>query len=96
MSYLYENHMGGWYTTEDELTYDELHCETCNDSDYPIGEYTTNAERILLLVNSDLIGCDLDCVDCSCIDETPIGDFCRAYETMIEEIRRVCSEHPSD
>ena len=26
MPYYYENHMGGWYTSEYELDYDDLYC----------------------------------------------------------------------
>lgn len=31
--YLYESHLGGYYTSEDEIPYEDLYCETCGDSD---------------------------------------------------------------
>ena len=42
--YLYESHLGGLYTTEDVLSYDELYCETCGDSDWGLGEFETLEE----------------------------------------------------
>ena len=39
MPYYYENHMGGWYTSEYELDYDDLYCEECGDSDWELGWY---------------------------------------------------------
>ena len=39
MPYYYENHMGGWYTSEEELDYEDLYCETCGESDYCLGWY---------------------------------------------------------
>lgn len=31
--YLYESHLGGYFITEDEVSYEDLYCETCGDSD---------------------------------------------------------------
>lgn len=42
--YLYESHMGGLYTTDEEMDYDWLYCETCGDSDEYWGEFTTKSE----------------------------------------------------
>lgn len=42
--YLYESHMGGFYTTEDQQSYDDLYCETCGDSDWELGEFETLEE----------------------------------------------------
>lgn len=41
MSYLYENHMGGLYTSDYYIDPDELYCEQCGDSDWLLGEYET-------------------------------------------------------
>lgn len=35
--YFYESHMGGIYATDKELSYEEIYCEGCGDSDWPIG-----------------------------------------------------------
>lgn len=36
--YIYSDHLGGGlYTTDEPLTYEELYCETCGDSDQYIG-----------------------------------------------------------
>ena len=42
--YLYESHMGGLYTSENELDYEYLYCEQCGDSDWLIGEFDTIEE----------------------------------------------------
>lgn len=33
MTYVYESHLGGLYTSDYELDYDDLYCEQCGDSD---------------------------------------------------------------
>lgn len=47
--YIYDGHMGGLYVSDEALEYEQLHCETCGDSDTLIG-YVDNrkdAERLL-------------------------------------------------
>ena len=44
MPYYYENHMGGWYTSEEELDYDDLYCETCGESDWCLGWYENDED----------------------------------------------------
>lgn len=39
--YVYESHLGGLYTSDDYIPFDELYCEQCGDSDYEIGEFDT-------------------------------------------------------
>lgn len=36
--------MGGLYTNENELNYENLYCEQCGDSDWLIGEFNTIKE----------------------------------------------------
>ena len=47
--YIYENHMGGLFTSERELSYEECYCENCGDSDCLIGEADTREEAWSLL-----------------------------------------------
>ena len=42
--YLYESHMGGLYSTQEEQEFEDLYCEQCGDSDWFIGEYETLGE----------------------------------------------------
>lgn len=35
--YIYENHLGGLFSSERELDFDEIYCEDCGDSDTLIG-----------------------------------------------------------
>ena len=42
--YIYENHMGGLFASDRELSYEECYCETCGDSDWLIGEADTREE----------------------------------------------------
>lgn len=37
MPYIYESHMGGLYTEDEPLSYDEEYCEECGDSDSLLG-----------------------------------------------------------
>ena len=41
MKYLYNSHLGGLYTSDEELDYDYLYCEQCGDSDELIGSFST-------------------------------------------------------
>lgn len=43
--YLYESHLGGYYTSEDEIPYEDLYCETCGDSDQYL--YSGTEEEII-------------------------------------------------
>ena len=42
--FIYESHMGGLYTSSEELDWDMLYCETCGDYDWLIGEADTKEE----------------------------------------------------
>ncbi|MBC5688099.1 hypothetical protein H8S37_04015 [Mediterraneibacter sp. NSJ-55] len=47
--YIYESHMGGLFTSDQELDVEECHCETCGDYDWLIGEADTKEEAWELL-----------------------------------------------
>lgn len=49
--YIYEHHMGGLYTSNSVLDYDERYCEQCGDSDWLVGYAATRAEAWELLKN---------------------------------------------
>lgn len=38
---VYENHMGGIYFDDDVLSFDDLYCEQCGDSDWHLGHADT-------------------------------------------------------
>lgn len=42
--HVYENHLGGYYTTEHRLTYEEEYCEQCGDSDWYLGQVANEKE----------------------------------------------------
>lgn len=50
--YIYQSHMGGLYTSDDELDYEQTYCETCGDSDWLIG-YTETREEAWDLLKDD-------------------------------------------
>ena len=54
--YVYESHLGGLYTSDDYIPYDELHCELCGDSDWCLGCY--NTFRKFIESNADIIDAD--------------------------------------
>lgn len=47
--YIYQSHMGGLYTSDDELDYEQTYCEICRDSDWLIGYAETREEAWELL-----------------------------------------------
>ena len=47
--YIYESHMGGLYTSDDPLDYEDLYCEECGDSDWLVGYANTREEAWNLL-----------------------------------------------
>ena len=56
--YIYESHMGGLYTSDRVLEYEEIYCEQCGDTDWLIG-YAESKEDAwnLLKDNTDIDGC---------------------------------------
>ena len=88
--YLYENHMGGIYTSEEIIDYNDLYCEECGDSDRFIGkvEEDDSIEQVFDLVN-DYCGIDLcewadhnvdgechgDCSNCALYNYS--GGYCK-------------------
>lgn len=54
--YVYENHLGGLYTSDDYIPSNELYCEQCGDSDWCLGCYNTFREFIES--NADIIDAD--------------------------------------
>ena len=49
--YIYESHLGGLYTSDEYLDYDDLYCEQCGDSDWLIGYADTRKEAWNLLTD---------------------------------------------
>lgn len=47
--YIYESHMGGLYTLDEQADFDFLYCEQCGDSDWEIGYAETREEAWALL-----------------------------------------------
>lgn len=56
--YIYESHLSGLYTSDDNLDFDELYCEKCGDSDWLIGEANTQAEAWELLKELVNLNCN--------------------------------------
>jgi DNA-directed RNA polymerase subunit M/transcription elongation factor TFIIS len=47
--YIYEGHLGSLYTSDRELDWDEIYCETCNDSDWLLGYAETKEDAWKIL-----------------------------------------------
>ena len=47
--YVYESHLGSLFTSSYILDHDETYCETCNDSDWLLGEASNRTEAWDLL-----------------------------------------------
>ena len=48
--YIYENHMGGLYSSDYQLDFDDLYCEQCGDSDTHLGHADTWEEVLPMLM----------------------------------------------
>lgn len=42
--YIYESHLGRLYTSDERLSFEELYCEACGDSDHLLGYAETREE----------------------------------------------------
>ena len=51
--YVYESHLGGLYTSNEPLDYEDLYCETCGDSDWELGDFNNFKEFYDVLINDD-------------------------------------------
>lgn len=51
--YIYKNHMGGLFTVDEPLSYEECYCETCGDFDWLIGEADTREKALESLKDED-------------------------------------------
>ena len=47
--YIYEGHLGGLYTSEEPIEYEDLYCEECGDSDNLLGYAETRKDAWNLL-----------------------------------------------
>lgn len=63
--YLYESHLGGYYTAQKKYDRKELYCEQCGDSDWFLGSFSTPKELW------DIVRGDVDVDGC--------GGICLAY-----------------
>lgn len=46
MKYWYESCVGTLYSSDVELSYDEMYCDSCGDSSIYIGEFATEEEAV--------------------------------------------------
>lgn len=49
--YIYENHLGGYYTSDTMCDHEEMYCEQCGDSDTYLGEASSKKAIRKLLGN---------------------------------------------
>ncbi|MCD7725852.1 MAG: hypothetical protein LUI12_09965 [Clostridiales bacterium] len=47
--YIYESHLGGYFTSTEEIDFEYLHCEECGDCDWLVGQASNRAEAKALL-----------------------------------------------
>lgn len=62
--YIYEGHLGGLYTSDYALDYDDLYCEQCGDSDWCIGYAETRADAWELLKDETDTFDETLCINC--------------------------------
>lgn len=67
--YIYKSHLGSLYTSDSELSLDEVYCEQCGDYDWLIGYAATRSEAW------DLLKDDVDINYCGGWDFSYVQDF---------------------
>lgn len=82
--YIYENHMGGLYSSDYQLDFDDLYCEQCGDSDWELGNYETPEELWEDIKPYDLccIGCKKEDIceeDCELVEESNYSSYDLLY-----------------
>lgn len=67
MPYLYESHLGGFYSVDEPQDSDDLYCEQCGDSDWELGEYETLQDAWDILKDkTSIFGTGGYCLDLTC------------------------------
>ena len=66
--FIYESHMGGFFASEEELSYEECSCEVCGDRDWLVGKAETKEEA-------------RDLIEGSCVDygQEEVDEFLKEY-----------------
>lgn len=78
--YIYESHLGGLYTSYDELDYEDTYCETCGDSDWCLGYASTKEEAWDLLKDDTNTFDESLCEKCS---HSKDYDYCNECENWL-------------
>lgn len=96
--YIYESHMGGLYSTENQLTIEEQHCDCCGDYDWYVCEVNSDTPieevvKIIMLRCGICLcewvdNCNLDCHNCG------LHFFSGGY--VKESIQEILSEFYSE
>jgi len=81
--YYYESHLGGIYTAEEALDYEDLYCEECGDSDTVLGYFESFREFLINYADNFYMYWDLKVV----IDDIePEFDYNEAL-SIVEEYK---------
>ena len=95
--YVYESHLGGLYTSDDYIPYDELYCEQCGDSDYEIGSFDTFEEFLRYYADNiyidpwdggyglDLVISDVGCAFDDNLTKEEVANIIRTAKKEIED-----------
>ena len=95
--YVYESHLGGLYTSDDYIPYDELYCEQCGDSDYEIGSFDTFEEFLRYYADNiyvdpwdggyslDLVISDVGCAFDDALTKEEVANIIRTAKKEMED-----------
>ena len=95
--YVYESHLGGLYTSDDYIPFDELYCEQCGDIDYEIGSFDTFEEFLRYYADNiyvdpgdggyslDLVISDVGCVFDDKLTKEEAANIVRMAKKEIED-----------
>ena len=83
--YVYESHLGGLYTSDDYIPYDELDCEQCGDSDCEICACDTFEEFLRYYADNIYV----DPLDCGYSLDLVISDVGCAFDDTLSKEKAV-------
>ena len=95
--YVYESHLGGLYTSDDYIPFDELYCEQCGDSDYEIGQFDTFEEFLRYYADNiyvdplddgyslDLVISDVGCAFDDALTKEEAANIVRTVKKKMED-----------
>lgn len=97
IKYIYESHLGGLYTTDEEQSYGSLYCDECGDSDSFVGKIDSDNVSIWDFMNlvwdSKDVETDVKTFISMYIDMGIDAELVKAFRDLVDDCRRENGEN---